>query len=84
MLIRYQILAAVTLSCVAIALVMGIGLRQQIDLQEETLSTTSTTLFLSTHLGRTQMKAASSPTSRNGIQTAFQTIILIVLVLAPI
>ena len=45
MLIRYQILAAVTLSCVAIALVMGIGLRQQIDLQEETLSTTSTTLF---------------------------------------
>ena len=45
MLIRYQILAAVTLSCVAIALVMGIGLSRQITTQEDTLSTTSTTLF---------------------------------------
>ena len=45
MLIRYQLLAAVTLSCVAIAAVMGLGLSQQIKLQEETLSTTSTTLF---------------------------------------
>ena len=45
MLIRYQLLAAVTLSCVAIAAVMGFGLSQQIKLQEETLSTTSTTLF---------------------------------------
>ena len=45
MLIRYQLLAAVTLSCVAIAAVMGFGLNQQIKLQEETLSTTNTTLF---------------------------------------
>ena len=44
MLIR-QLLAAVTLSCVAIAAVMGFGLNQQIKLQEETLSTTNTTLF---------------------------------------
>ena len=45
MLIRYQILAAVTISCIAIAVVMTAGLREQMTLQEASLSSTSTTLF---------------------------------------
>ena len=45
MLIRYQILAAVTISRIAIAVVMTAGLREQMTLQEASLSSTSTTLF---------------------------------------
>ena len=45
MLIRYQILAAITISCIAIAVVMTAGLREQMTLQEASLSSTSTTLF---------------------------------------
>ena len=60
---------------------MGFGLNQQIKLQEETLSTTNTTLFDASWSNTNESSFITY--LENGIRTAFQMIISIALALAP-